>query len=84
MGGVGPCERWHLDLRWSSRWGHEASEGRAKWVRQAHASAGMWAFGGSLCGATKHVRGVPAWAWWAHVRAGFLAFGGVLYGAKSV
>eukprot|EP00959_Pyramimonas_sp_CCMP1952_P079468 1661240-Pyramimonas_sp.AAC.1 len=29
-GAVGACERWHLGLRSSSRWGHDACEGYAR------------------------------------------------------
>eukprot|EP00959_Pyramimonas_sp_CCMP1952_P320633 6709852-Pyramimonas_sp.AAC.1 len=76
MGAVGACERWHLGIRWGSVCaGHEACEVCVcvcvlKWAQWAHASAGIWAFGGAPYGATERVRGVPEWARWAHASAG--------------
>eukprot|EP00959_Pyramimonas_sp_CCMP1952_P278337 5819218-Pyramimonas_sp.AAC.1 len=76
MGAVGACERWHLGLRWGSHGATKRVRGVQKWMRWAHASASMCAFGGAPYEATKRVRGVPIWVPWAHASAGIWAFGG--------
>eukprot|EP00959_Pyramimonas_sp_CCMP1952_P322389 6746260-Pyramimonas_sp.AAC.1 len=54
-----PRELRRWDLRWSSPWGHEAREERAKMKRRRHANNTAGTLCGAPYGATKRARGAP-------------------------